>query len=149
MKLINQAINNTSSLEGKTVGILGLAFKPETDDIREAASLTIIPELIKLGANIKAYDPVAIENAKKYLPIAVEYVNSTLEAIDSTDLVFILTDWEEFKSLPLENFTQRMKTATIYDGRNCYSLKEIQKHKINYYSIGRQPVEKEIIELNI
>ena len=149
MKLINQAINNTSSFEGKTVGILGLAFKPETDDIREAASLAIIPELIRLGAHIKAYDPVAIENAKKYLPITVEYVNSTLEAIDSTDIVFILTDWEEFKSLPLENFTQRMKTATIYDGRNCYSLKEIQKHNINYYSIGRQPVEKEIIELNI
>ena len=73
MKLINQAINNNSSFEGKTVGILGLAFKPETDDIREAASLAIIPELIRLGAHIKAYDPVAIENAKKYLPIAVEY----------------------------------------------------------------------------
>ena len=142
MKLVNQAINNCISFKGKTVGILGLAFKPDTDDIREAASLVIIPELVKMGANIKAYDPAAIENAKKVLPEEVEYVQSALEAIDGTDLVFILTDWEEFKMLPLENFTKRMKTANIYDGRNCFSLKEIQEHQINYYSIGKNQLQK-------
>ena len=148
MKLVNQAINNCISFKGKTVGILGLAFKPDTDDIREAASLVIIPELVKMGANIKAYDPAAIENAKKVLPEEVEYVQSALEAIDGTDLVFILTDWEEFKMLPLENFTKRMKTANIYDGRNCFSLKEIQEHQINYYSIGRKSVAEEKVRLN-
>lgn len=147
MKLVDQAINQFTSFEGKTIGILGLAFKPGTDDIREAASLVIIPELIERGASIKAYDPAAMENAKKMISREVEYVTSAVEAIDDTDLVFILTDWEEFKSFPLENFTKRMKTATVYDGRNCYSIQDIQKHKMNYYSIGRQPITESIIEL--
>lgn len=142
-KLIDQALKDFSSLEGKTIGILGLAFKPNTDDIREAASLVIIPELIKMGANVKAYDPVAIENAKKVLPEEVQYVGSTLEAIEDTDLVFILTEWDEFKSLPLEKFVEKMKSAFVYDGRNCFSLKDVQECDINYYSIGRQPVNKQ------
>ncbi|WP_028401701.1 UDP-glucose dehydrogenase family protein [Ectobacillus panaciterrae] len=142
-KLIDQALKDFSSLEGKTIGVLGLAFKPNTDDIREAASLAIIPELIKMGANVKAYDPVAIENAKKVLPEEVQYVGSALEAIEGTDLVFILTEWDEIKSLPLEIFAEKMKSAFVYDGRNCFSLKVVQEHEINYYSIGRRLSNKQ------
>ena len=91
--------------------------------MREAASLVIIPELIEMGAHVKAYDPIAIDNAKKILPNTIEYVNEVIEAIKDTEIVFILTEWDEIKSIPLETFGIEMKDPNIYDGRNCFELK--------------------------
>ncbi|ODG93164.1 UDP-glucose 6-dehydrogenase [Gottfriedia luciferensis] len=146
-KLLDQAINDFGTLKGKTVGILGVAFKPNTDDIREASSLVIIRDLIKMGAKVKVYDPVAIDNAKKELPIEVEYKNTALDAINNTDLVFILTEWDEFKSIPLECFTDSMLTPNVYDGRNCFDLENVKNSGINYCSIGRKYIKNQKVKL--
>ncbi|WP_242216874.1 UDP-glucose/GDP-mannose dehydrogenase family protein [Bacillus cereus group sp. BfR-BA-01380] len=146
-KLIDQAISDFGTLEGKKVGVLGLTFKPNTDDIREAASLVIVPDLIKMGARVKAYDPIALDNAKKELPDEVEYVSDVIEAIKDTDIVFILTEWEEIKSISLETFEKNMKEANVYDGRNCFSLSDVQNRNINYYSVGRKSVIKNLVRV--
>lgn len=139
-KLLEQAIKDFGALENKKVGVLGLAFKPNTDDIRESASLAIIPTLIGMGARVKAYDPVAIKNAKKELPSDVIYCDSSIEAIEDTDMVFILTEWDEFKQLPVDVFKTKMNIANVYDGRNCFENKNMEKEGVNYYSIGRSRV---------
>lgn len=146
-KLLDQAVRDFGSLEGKTIGVLGIAFKPNTDDIREAASLVIIPELIKMGANVKAYDPVAINNAKKELPSEVVYTNNAIEAIEDTDIVFILTEWDEIKLLQLEMFVEKMNEANVYDGRNCFDLSAVQNFEINYHSIGRKSLTKRALNV--
>lgn len=139
-KLLEQAIKDFGALENKKVGVLGLAFKPNTDDIRESASLAIIPTLIGMGARVKVYDPVAIENAKKELPSDVIYCDSSIEAIEDTDMVFVLTEWDEFKQLPVDIFKTKMNVANVYDGRNCFDNKTMEKEGVNYYSIGRSRV---------
>lgn len=141
-RLLEQAIEDFGTLKGKSIGILGLAFKPNTDDIREAASLAIIPELIEMGAEVKAYDPVAIENAKKVLSPKVRYYEDLIETIKDTEAVFILTEWDEIKSLSIESFIEEMKIPNIYDGRNCFDLENIEEYKVNYYSIGRKSISK-------
>lgn len=146
-KLLDQAVVDFGTLEGKKVGVLGLAFKPNTDDIREAASLVIVPELIKMGAHVKAYDPIAMDNAKRALPGEVEYASDAIEAIKGTDVVLILTEWDEIKSIPLEKFKSEMKEANVYDGRNCFAIKDVQNSGINYYSIGRTSVNKSLLSV--
>ncbi|MGG0300383.1 UDP-glucose/GDP-mannose dehydrogenase family protein [Bacillus albus] len=141
-RLLDQAVEDFGTLNGKKIGILGLAFKPNTDDIREAASLVIVPELIKMGAHVKAYDPIAMDNAKRVLPGTVEYVSEVIEAIKDTDIVFILTEWDEIKSMSLEIFKNEMKEVNIYDGRNCFSIEDAQNSDIRYRSIGRVLVDK-------
>ncbi|MGG0729886.1 UDP-glucose dehydrogenase family protein [Bacillus paramycoides] len=141
-RLLDQAVEDFGTLNGKKVGVLGLAFKPNTDDIREAASLVIVPELVKIGAHVKAYDPIAMDNAKRVLPDAVEYVNEVIEAIKDTDIVFILTEWDEIKSISLETFKNEMKEVNIYDGRNCFAIEDAQNSDIKYRSIGRISVDK-------
>lgn len=146
-KLLDQAVSDFGTLEGKKVGVLGLAFKPNTDDIREAASLVIVPELMKMGAHVKAYDPIAMDNAKRILPSEVEYASDAIEAIKDTDMVFILTEWNEIKSISLEKFKSEMKEANVYDGRNCFAIEEVQNSDINYYSIGRASVNKKLLSV--
>ncbi|HFK1497455.1 TPA: UDP-glucose/GDP-mannose dehydrogenase family protein [Bacillus paranthracis] len=141
-KLLDQAIADFGTLEGKKVSVLGLAFKPNTDDIREAASLVIVPELIRMGAHVKCYDPIAMDNAKRVLPNEVEYASDAIEAIKDTDLVFILTEWDEIKSISLEEFKNEMREANVYDGRNCFAIEDVQNSDINYHSIGRASVHK-------
>lgn len=146
-KLLDQAVVDFGTLEGKKVSVLGLAFKPNTDDIREAASLVIVPELVKMGAHVKAYDPIAMDNAKKVLPSEVEYVSDVSEAIKDTDVVFILTEWDEIKSISLEEFKNGMREANVYDGRNCFALTDVQNSDINYYSIGRTAFNRSLLSV--
>lgn len=127
------------SLEGLRVAVLGLAFKPDTDDIREAASLMIVKTLLEEGASVIAYDPVAISNARTVFEDAIEYTADIKTAIIDAELVLIATEWDQIKHLPLELYVQLMKNPVIMDGRNCYSLKEVSKHPITYISIGRPP----------
>ncbi|WP_212935756.1 UDP-glucose dehydrogenase family protein [Bacillus hominis] len=140
-KLVKAAQSKLGSLRDKKVAVLGLAFKPNTDDMREAASIVIIKELLGEGADVTAYDPVAIENAKKLLPGTVEFTKELQEALLDKDLVFIVTEWQEVKELDLSLFAKLMRNPIVFDGRNCFDLKEVSKHEIDYYSIGRSNVQ--------
>jgi len=138
--LIDKAKERFGSLAGKKIALLGLSFKPNTDDMREAASIVVSKELIAEGAEIVAYDPVAIENAKKVLPQEVVYTESIEAALENADMAFILTEWAQIKGLDLNIYVQKMKQPIVFDGRNCYSLNEVQKYPIEYHSIGRKSI---------
>jgi len=138
--LVKKMKQELGSLEGKKVALLGLAFKPNTDDMREAASIVISEQLIKEGASIFAYDPIATENAKKVLPSDLIYCNSVEESLKDADVALLVTEWEEFRNLDLGIFESSMKSPVVFDGRNCYDLNHVKKYNINYYSVGREPV---------
>lgn len=126
-------------LFGKTFAIWGLSFKPETDDMREAPSLTLISELIGLGAFIKVYDPKAMMEARtKYLNDLpnIEYMNGKYEAIAGADALVLVTEWKEFRSPDFEKMQTIMKQAIIFDGRNQYNPKSLKDHGFEYYQIG-------------
>ena len=123
-------------LQGKTIAIWGLAFKPKTDDMREAPSLIVIPELQKRGARIVAFDPEAEENAKKLLR-DVEYVAKPLDAVRGADAVLVLTEWDEFRNIDLEQMKQLLRQPNIIDGRNIYDPKEMRSKGFIYASVGR------------
>ncbi|MDM5187903.1 UDP-glucose/GDP-mannose dehydrogenase family protein [Bacillus sp. DX4.1] len=145
-KFINKLQTLYGDIVGKRIAVLGLAFKPNTDDIREAPAISIIEELFKFGAQVIAYDPVAIQNAKKVLPNEVSFVSEIDQAITDADCVCILTEWDEIKNYPLINFQKLMKEAIIFDGRNCFTLEEIEKYEIQYHSIGRRQVIHDFVK---
>lgn len=124
------------NLENKNIAILGLAFKPNTDDIREAPSLKIINHLKQLGANITAYDPQAINNTKKIIP-DIEYANNVYSAIENKDAVVIITEWAEFKEMDLTKVKSLLKTPVIIDGRNIFDPRKMKELGFTYSSIGR------------
>jgi len=134
IKKIEKALWN---LKDKEIGILGLAFKPNTDDMRFAPSIDIISYLQKEGAKIKAYDPEAVENAKKLLK-DVEYCKDPYEAAESADALLVLTEWNEFKELDLDKIKDLMKSKLIIDGRNIYNPEEMKKLSFKYISMGRK-----------
>lgn len=125
------------SLKNKTIAVLGLSFKPNTDDMREAPSIAIVSELIKKGASIVAYDPVAMENAKKVLPGAVAYAKSAYEAAGGADAVVVLTEWNEFRQLDLVQLAKGLKTRILFDGRNIYEPLRVKELGFIYYGVGR------------
>lgn len=137
---VRKAKELVGSLKGKKVALLGLAFKPKTDDVREAAALTIARELVEEGAQVTAFDPIAIPNARQILGNIIEYTEDLRIALKHADLVIIATEWEEIKSIPLETYKLYMNDPIIIDGRNCYSLEEIQQYPITYLSIGRPTI---------
>ncbi|WP_350346348.1 UDP-glucose/GDP-mannose dehydrogenase family protein [Heyndrickxia faecalis] len=138
--LIKKARNDFPTFNEKKVAVLGLTFKPGTDDLREAPSIPNIRLLLNEGARIQAFDPVGIENYKKLFPDQIAYKHSIEEALEDADLCFIFTEWPEIKEMDLDLFKKQMKTPYIYDGRNCFSLSEIENKGINYHSIGRPSV---------
>jgi UDPglucose 6-dehydrogenase len=127
-------------LEGRTIAVLGLAFKPNTDDMREAKSIEVIQLLHAAGAAVKAYDPAATENARKLLPPEVRYGQSSYEAAEGADAVAIVTEWNEFKLLNLERLKQVMRRPLLFDGRNIYEPERLRKLGFEYHSVGRRPV---------
>ena len=135
--LIEKAKKRISNFKGLNVAILGLSFKPNTDDLREAPSLDNIEILLEEGANIKVYDPKAMDNLKKIYPNQITYANSVEETLKNADICFIFTEWEEIKLINPQVYKKLMKTPLIYDGRNIYNLKDMKENKIEYYSIGR------------
>lgn len=122
-------------LKGKKIAILGLAFKPNTDDIREAQSIKIINQLEKEGATITAYDPMAIPNAKKILKEKINYASSAIECLKNADCAILATEWKEFKKLKPEDFTQNMQKPILIDGRRIYNPEKFSK-KLRYIAIG-------------
>jgi len=128
------------SLQDKQIAVLGLAFKPNTDDMRYAPSLTIVPELLKQGATVRAYDPIAAEAAKKQLPESVQYEDSIEEALAGCDACLILTEWNEIVQMDLAKTRRLLRQPIVVDGRNCFSLQEMNKYGFLYHSIGRAPL---------
>jgi len=124
------------NIKGKKIAILGLSFKPNTDDIREAPSIYIIKQLLKEGANISAYDPAAMEKMKKIFP-DIDYKENPYDTLGDANALLILTEWEEFKNLDLERVKSLMKTPIIVDGRNIFEPDEMEKLGFIYRGIGR------------
>ena len=131
-----------NDLRGKNFALWGLAFKPETDDIREAPSLDIINELTLAGANIVSYDPEAMPNVKKLIGDKIKYANSSLEALKNVDALLIATEWAAFRNPDFNEMNLLMKNPIIFDGRNLYSIESMAKRNFYYQSIGRQVVNK-------
>src|SRR5437899_3128418 len=129
-------------LPARRVAILGLAFKPNTDDMREAKSIDVITRLAELGATISAYDPVAMPNARKVLPTVVEYADSPYAAAAGADGVALITEWNEFKFLNLERLRTVMRRPVVFDGRNLWEAERMRRLGFEYYSIGRKPVRR-------
>lgn len=129
-----------SSLVGKTFGIWGLAFKPETDDIREAPAVYIIKDLLSKGAIIKVFDPEAMPNVKKDLGDKIEYALSKDEATQNVDALIICTEWSMFRTPDFNRLKSSLNQPVIFDGRNLYDLEEMQKEGFYYSSIGRKTI---------
>lgn len=125
------------NLKGRTLAVLGLSFKPNTDDMREAPSIPIICELVKHGAQVVAYDPAAMENAKSVFPKSVAYAKSAYEAAQGADAAVILTEWNEFQQLDLVQLAQGLKTRVLFDGRNIYEPLRVKELGFMYYGVGR------------
>ncbi|MDR0911070.1 MAG: UDP-glucose 6-dehydrogenase, partial [Methanobrevibacter sp.] len=125
------------NLSGLTFSMWGLSFKPGTDDMREAPSLVIINELIKLGARIKAYDPKAIETAKDiYKDNNISFFDNKYDVLNNTNALILVTEWNEFRSPDFDKLIKKMKEAIIFDGRNQFNKKLLEKLNIEYYQIG-------------
>lgn len=126
-------------LKGRTFGVWGLSFKPETDDTREASSITVISELTKLGAGIRAYDPKAVQVAKNFYFkdfSNIEYVNSKYDAVSGADALLLITEWKEFRSPDFEEMAKRLRYKIIFDGRNQYNREKMHELGFEYHQIG-------------
>ncbi|MBI3341893.1 UDP-glucose/GDP-mannose dehydrogenase family protein, partial [Candidatus Curtissbacteria bacterium] len=128
-------------LKGKKLAVLGLAFKPDTDDMREAPSVRIISELIALGAQVTAYDPKSMDNAKQILP-DIDYAKNALDAIKDKDALLLVTEWSEFKELDLAKVKALLKNPVIIDGRNIYDKEKAKSLGFAYYGVGRLKKKK-------
>jgi UDPglucose 6-dehydrogenase len=131
----------SKNLQGKKIALWGVAFKPGTDDIREAPSLDLIQALLDKGASVSCYDPVAADNAKEYFSNEkLSFVNDQYEAVTGADCLVIVTEWKSFKEPNFDKIRTGLKTPTIFDGRNLFSKKTMKQEKFNYFSIGRPEV---------
>lgn len=132
-----------AELSGKIFAVWGLAFKPDTGDMRESAAITIIQELTKQGAAIRAYDPKAMEEAREcYLKgnKRITYCDSKYEALKDADALLLITEWKEFRSPDFYEIGKLLKTPVIFDGRNQYEAQQVQKYGLDYYQIGVKPI---------
>jgi UDPglucose 6-dehydrogenase len=129
-----------SDLKGRTFAVWGLAFKPRTDDMREAPSLVVVEELLKAGATVRAHDPEALENARRIFGDRISYHKTNYEALSGADALIILTEWNEFRHPNFQRIRSMLKQPVIFDGRNLYEPDLIKALEFKYYSIGRRPV---------
>ena len=135
LKAVELIKEQLGSLKGKKIAILGLAFKPDTDDMREARVIPIITQLLKEGANVVAYDPVATEIAKGIFGNKITYASSAVECLKNADSCLLVTEWAEFKKLAPEDFVKNMKQPIVIDGRRIYNP-ETFSLKLNFTAIG-------------
>jgi len=125
------------SVSGKKIGVLGLAFKPETDDMRDAPALSILPALLDKGAEVKAHDPESMEEAKKILPETLQYCDNLDEVVTDADAVVLMTEWNQYRGLDLEDVISKMKGNVFIDLRNVYENETMQKYGFEYFCVGR------------
>lgn len=141
--LVDKALSRFKDLAGKRFAMLGLSFKPETDDMREAPSIPIARRLSALGAEVVAYDPVAMENGKRVIGDIIKYANSLYEAAQDADALLIVTEWDEFRKVNLGKLSEKMKQLIIFDGRNCLDQTQVNSFpSIEYYPVGRPVIIK-------
>jgi UDPglucose 6-dehydrogenase len=137
-RVVDMAEKLLGSLSGKKVAVLGLAFKKDTDDIREAASLRVISQLKKKGAQVIAYDPIAIPIAKRMISEPIDYADSPRSTLQGTDCAVIMTEWDQFRKLKPKDFRSYMKTPNIVDARRIYDPDEFRQ--LGYVAIGLGPM---------
>lgn len=137
----NRILEHYGSVKGKTIGLWGLAFKPNTDDIREAPALYLIDKLIEHGATVRAYDPEAMANVKQLYGDKVFFAANEYEVLEGADFLVIATEWNEFRSPDFERISSLLKEKVIFDGRNLYSTAFMRDHGFTYYSIGRETIK--------
>lgn len=136
-------------LKGRSFGLWGLSFKPKTDDMREAPSLVIIDRLLQLGATVRAYDPVAMEEAKRILGDRIEYAKDEYDACIDADALVLVTEWSEFRVPNFRILEKLMRNKVIFDGRNIYDLEEMKENNFDYFSIGRTEVKSSALEESV
>ncbi len=129
-----------SPLDSKIIAVLGVAFKPNTDDMREAKSIEVVTDLLRLGATVRVYDPVALDNAREAFPPSVIYCTSSYEAASGADAIALVTEWNEFKFLNLDRVRKVMRRPVIFDGRNVWEPERMRRLGFEYHSVGRKPV---------
>jgi UDPglucose 6-dehydrogenase len=135
--LFNKILKHFSGdLKGRTVAIWGLSFKPQTDDMREAPSLVIIKKLLEAGAKVKAYDPVAMKEAKHHFGDTITYYEDQYEALIDADCLALVTEWPEFKFPKFQIMKKLLNSPVIFDGRNIYDRNEMKRYGFRYYCIG-------------
>jgi UDPglucose 6-dehydrogenase len=127
-------------LKGRHLAIWGLAFKPNTDDMREAPSLVLIEALLKMGATVSAYDPVAMTEAQRILGNTIRYATGPMQALEGADALIIVTEWKEFRSPDFEAMAAMLKTKRVFDGRNLYPPEMPAAAGLVYEAIGRKTV---------
>lgn len=137
--VVHKAKDLLGEVDGKTVGLLGLAFKPDTDDMRDAPSRVVIKKLIEAGAKVKTYDPIAMENAKGIFKgqEGITFSESAYEAVKEVDLVIVITEWSEFKQLDLEKVKSMVAAPKLIDARNIYDPENVKKLGFEYRGVGR------------
>ncbi len=139
--LVPKIMQHYGSIEGKTVALWGLAFKPNTDDIREAPALEMIELLTQAGAKVQAYDPEAMANVKAIMADKATFCESSYETLEGADFLVIATEWPEFRTPDFNKIQGLLKDKVIFDGRNLFELETVKKHGFTYYSIGRSDVK--------
>lgn len=137
VSMADRVLEALGNAPGRTVGILGLAFKPETDDMRDAPALTIVPRLVAAGVTVRAYDPVAMANARPLLPASVEYCENALSAAEGADAVAVLTEWNEFRALAPAKLRAAMRGQVLLDMRNIWDPVAMREAGFTYRGIGR------------
>ncbi len=135
-RLFRKASDRMITFQGLKVAVLGLAFKPGTDDLREAPSIDNVDLLLEEGADLYAYDPVAEDNFRKRYP-QITYVDNPEKALEGANICFIFTEWKEISEVPARRYKELMQTPLVYDGRNVYDIAEMKENGVEYYSIGR------------
>ncbi len=135
IKKIRDALGG--NVAGKTIGVLGLTFKPETDDMRDAPALTILPALLEKGAKIMVHDPQGMKEARHYLPAGIEYKENPYQVCEGADVLVLMTEWNQYRALDLERILSLMKTAAFVDLRNVYDPDDMKKLGFTYVGVGR------------
>ncbi len=135
--LLRKMDSHFGSMKGKTIAVWGLAFKPKTDDMREAPAIPIIKTLLEKGAKVHAYDPEAMGMAKSILPSGVTYHKKNYDALKGADALAVITEWQEFREPDFQRMRSLMKTPVVFDGRNIYQPEQMKELGFTYYSVGR------------
>ncbi len=146
MAKIDKHFGDAAGLSGKKIAVWGIAFKPGTDDVREAPSITLMEHLLERGAAVVAYDPVAEETCKEYLADKVAYAKDAAAALEGVDALVVCTDWDEFKFPDFDHAKAAMKSPVIFDGRNLYRPEMMREMGFTYHSVGRHPVVPEAVQ---
>jgi UDPglucose 6-dehydrogenase len=137
-RLVAKMREHYGRLKGKTLAVWGLAFKPKTDDMREAPAIPLIEALLKAGARVQAYDPEAMRVARRLFGTRVTFADSNYDALQGADGLAIVTEWNEFRRPDLDRMKTLLKAPVIFDGRNLFAPDHMKQHGFTYYSIGRR-----------